>query len=277
MMEKDLRTKHKDCILAVKALPTLPSALLEIAVLFENPDASLEQISAIISRDQVLCARVLKMVNSPIYGFPGRISSIHHALILLGFNVVRGLVISTSVFEVTNEHMRGLWEHSLACALASSAVARAIDCPNPEEYAVAGLLHDIGKVVTAVQLPDSRQAIEDLVREQDISYRQAEKEVLGFAHDRVNLWLCTCWNLPPNLKEGLTLHHRPMSAMLYPTMAQVVHVGDFLARLFGQGNPGDDQISALDPHVLNALGLSFGQLFAIMDHLEGEFMRLALE
>ncbi len=273
-MEEDLRTKQKGQILAVKDLPTLPGVLQEVAILVENPNSSTDQISKAISKDQVLSAKVLKMVNSPIYGFPGRIGSIQHALVLLGFNVIKGIIISTSVFEVMNENMKGLWEHSLGCALACSAIAREIGCKDPEEYAVAGLLHDIGKVVAAVQLPDSRAAIDALVREKDVSYRQAELEILGFAHDRINLWLCSYWNLPPNLKEGLSYHHRPMSATLYPKIAQVVHVGDFLARLFGVGNGGDDQVSALDEGVLEALEITPEVLHKILNGLEREFVDL---
>jgi HD-like signal output (HDOD) protein len=274
MMDEDLRTKQKGEILAVKDLPTLPGVLEEVAVLVQDPNTSTDQISKAISRDQVLSAKVLKMVNSPIYGFPGRIGSIQHALVLLGFNVIKGIIISTSVFDVMNENMKGLWEHSLGCALASSAIARAIGCKDPEEYAVAGLLHDIGKVVAAVQLPESRAAIDALVREKDLSYRKAEAEVLGFAHDRINLWLCTYWNLPPNLKEGLSYHHRPMSASLYPKVAQVVHVADFLARLYGVGSGGDDQVSVLDEGVLEALGITPEVLYRIMDDLERDFMDL---
>lgn len=273
-MEEDLRTKRKGEILAVKDLPTLPGVLQEVAVLVQDPNTSTDQISKAISKDQVLSAKVLKMVNSPIYGFPGRIGSIQHALVLLGFNVIKGIIISTSVFDVMNENMKGLWEHSLGCALASSAIARTIGCKDPEEYAVAGLLHDIGKVVAAVQLPESRVAIDELVREKDIAYRKAETEVLGFAHDRINLWLCNYWNLPPNLKEGLSYHHRPMSASLYPRVAQVVHVGNFLARLFGVGSGGDDQISALDEGVLEALEITPELLYRIMDDLERDFMDL---
>jgi HD-like signal output (HDOD) protein len=273
-MEEDLRTQRKGEILAVKDLPTLPGVLQEVAVLVEDPNTSTDQISKAISKDQVLSAKVLKMVNSPIYGFPGRIGSIQHALVLLGFNVIKGIIISTSVFDVMNENMKGLWEHSLGCALASSAIARAIGCKDPEEYAVAGLLHDIGKVVAAVQLPESRAEIDALVREKDISYRKAETEVLGFAHDRINLWLSTYWNLPPNLKEGLSYHHRPMSASLYPRVAQVVHVGDFLARLYGVGSGGDDQVSVLDEGVLEALEITPEVLFRIMDGLETDFMDL---
>ncbi|NLW80533.1 MAG: HDOD domain-containing protein [Desulfovibrionales bacterium] len=273
-MPEDLRTKHKGQILAVKDLPTLPGVLHEVAALFENPASSTDQIGKAIAKDQVLSAKVLKMVNSPIYGFPGRIGSIQHALVLLGFNVIRGLIISTSVFDVMNANMKGLWEHSLGCAMASSAVARSIGCPDPELYAVAGLLHDFGKVVAAVQLPESRAAIDNLVRERDLTYRQAELEVLGFGHDRVNMWLSSYWNLPPNLKEGLACHHRPMSASYYPKVAQVVHVGDFLARLFGVGSGGDDQISALDDGVLEALQVTPDRLHAIMGGLEREFAEL---
>ena len=125
-MDEDLRTKQKGQLLAVKDLPTLPGVLQEVAILVENPNSSTDQISKAISKDQVLSAKVLKMVNSPIYGFPGRIGSIQHALVLLGFNVIKGIIISTSVFEVMNENMKGLWEHSLGCALASSAIARQI-------------------------------------------------------------------------------------------------------------------------------------------------------
>ena len=273
-MEEDLRTQRKGEILAVKDLPTLPGVLEEVAVLVQDPNTSTDQISKAISRDQVLSAKVLKMVNSPIYGFPGRIGSIQHALVLLGFNVIKGIIISTSVFDVMNENMKGLWEHSLGCALASSAIARAIGCKDPEEYAVAGLLHDIGKVVAAVQLPESRVAIDALVREKGLSYRKAEAEVLGFAHDRINLWLSTYWNLPPNLKEGLSYHHRPMSASLYPKVAQVVHVADFMARLFGVGSGGDDQVSALDEGVLEVLGITPEMLYRIMDDLERDFADL---
>ena len=107
-MDEDLRTKQKKQILTMKDLPTLPGVLTEVSALVENPDSSTDQISKVIAKDQVLSAKVLKMVNSPVYGFPGRIGSIQHALVLLGFNVIKGIIISTSIFDVMNKHMRGL-------------------------------------------------------------------------------------------------------------------------------------------------------------------------
>ena len=156
-MSEDLKLERKDQILAAKDLPTLPKVLDEVSRLVKDPDSSTEQIAKLISMDQVLSAKVLKMVNSPIYGFSGRISSIHHALVLLGFNVLRGVVVSTSVMDIMTQNMVGLWEHSVGCALASATMARHVGLKDVEDISVAGLLHDLGKVVTAVQLPESNR------------------------------------------------------------------------------------------------------------------------
>lgn len=274
-MVEDLRTERKGLILAVKDLPTLPKVLDEVAKLVERADSSTDEVAKLISMDQVLSAKVLKMVNSPIYGFPGRISSIQHALVLLGFNVLRGIIVSTSVFEIMSENMVGLWEHSLGCALASSTVARQAGLRDPEEYSVAGLLHDLGKVVATVQLPDLKGEIENTVREKDLPYIDAEKEVLGFGHDRINSWLADHWKLPPNIKEGLSYHHKPHLAQLYPDMACAVHVGDFLTRVFEYGFGGDDNVPYLRPEALKRLRLKPADVERILDHLSEQFLEIS--
>lgn len=172
---QDLQTEHKGKILAVRDLPTLPVVLEEISKLLEDEDSSPEQIAKIISKDQVLSAKVLKMVNSPIYGFPRRINTIQHAIVLLGLNVIRGLIISTSVFEIMTKSMVGLWEHSVGCAMACKILAKEIGFKEPEEFAVSGLLHDIGKVVVTVQLPEVKESIESRIQTQDLNYFDAEK------------------------------------------------------------------------------------------------------
>ncbi len=271
---QDLQTEKKGQILAVKDLPTLPRVLHEVSRLVEDEESSPEQIAKVISRDQVLSAKVLKMVNSPIYGFPRRINTVQHALVLLGLNVIKGLIISTSVFEIMTKSMVGLWEHSLGCALCCSSLARQAGFKDPEEYAVTGLLHDIGKVVVSVQLPESKAEIESVVQEQDISYLEAEKQILGFGHDRVNSWLADYWNLPLNIKEGLAYHHRPLSAQYYPNNAHVVHIGDFLARSLEIGNSGDDLLPRLEKGSLQALGLKLSSLEYVLDQVQAEMVDL---
>jgi len=274
-MMQDMRTEYKGRVLAVKNLPTLPKVLEEVTRLMEDPGTSTEQIAKVITFDQVLSAKVLKMVNSPIYGFPGRISSIQHALVLLGFNVIRGLIISTSVFDDMNKAMVGLWEHSVGCALASGEVAKTLGLKDPEEYAVAGLLHDLGKVVAAVQLPEIKPELEKLVATQDITFLQAEKQLLGFGHDRVNAWLALHWNLPPNISEAISYHHKPLSAQLYTKYACVVHIGNFLTRVFEYGNGGDDNVPVLEPRAMKLLGINQRMLESLLDKLSDAFLEVS--
>ncbi|GAB6038735.1 HDOD domain-containing protein [Fundidesulfovibrio butyratiphilus] len=274
-MAQDLKLERKGQILAVKDLPTLPKVLEEVSRLVKDPDSSTDQIAKLIAMDQVLSAKVLKMVNSPIYGFPGRISSIHHALVLLGFNVLRGVIVSTSVFDMMTKNMVGLWEHSVGCALASATVARQCGMKDIEDVSVAGLLHDLGKVVTAVQLPELKVVIEEQVKLRDLTYLEAEKQLMGVGHDRVNVWLADHWKLPPSIKEGMGYHHKPQLARLYPDVACCVHVGDFLVRIFQYGSGGDDNAPYLEPDALKKLKLRPRDLEIILDRLCEQFVDIA--
>lgn len=273
-MAEDLRTERKGRILAVRDLPTLPKVLEEVSKLVERPDSTTEQVAKLISMDQVLSAKVLKMVNSPVYGFPGRISSIGHALVLLGFNVLRSIIVSTSVFEVMTENMVGLWEHSLGCAMACGSIARMLKLKDAEEYAVAGLLHDLGKVVATVQLPDLKPEIEKAVAERDLYYLEAERAVLGFGHDRINAWLADHWKLPANIKEGLSYHHKPHLAQLYPEMASVTHIGDFMARAFEYGFSGDVGVTYLQPESLKILKIRPADFEKLLDEVSSQLVEL---
>ncbi len=274
-MIDDLKSETRDVVLEVKSLPTLPKVLDKVTALLENPDASMDEIAKVITMDQVLSAKVLKMVNSPIYGFPGRIGTVQHALVLLGINVIRGIIISTSVFDMMVQAMSGLWEHSTGCALACNCIARKVGFKDPEEYSVAGLLHDLGKVVMAVQLPELEKQVMETVKTKDLTFFEAEKAVMGFGHDRINAWLADNWHLPPNLKEGMSYHHKPQLAPLYPDIAAVVHVGDFLVRVFEFGSGGDDQVHVLRPEALKQLKLKTQDLEDILDQLGRELVDVA--
>ncbi|MBA4357005.1 MAG: HDOD domain-containing protein [Humidesulfovibrio sp.] len=264
-MEEDLKTSAKGKILSIRDLPTLPKVLEEVSRLVQNPNTTIEAIAKVISRDQVLSAKVLKMVNSPVYGFSGRISSIQHSLVLLGFNVIRGVIISTSVFDIMTKAMEGLWEHSVGCALATGLIARKAGLKDPEEFSVCGLLHDLGKVVAAVQLPDLHKAVGETVRTQDLRWLEAEKAVLGFGHDRINAWLAEHWRLPATIKEAMGSHHFPERAQIYPQHAAAVHLGDFVVRVFEYGCGGDDQAVPLSPQVWKILNLKLSDLDSVLD------------
>ena len=273
-MNDDLLTEYKGRVLHVSNLPALPTTLDEINRIMAAPDASTERIARVIGQDQAMAAKVLHMVNSPIYGFPGRISSLQHALTLLGFNVIRSLVLSTVVFDAMNDAMTGLWDHSLGCSLACAEIARVTDRKNPEEYAVAGLLHDLGKAVFSLQVPEAKKEIDWIVETQDISFLEAEVRILGFGHDRINKWLAVHWNLPLMIREAMTHHHDPMKAEFHPDVAAIVQLGDFFARVFDCGFGGDRGVNAVDPRSLKILGLNQKKFEGLIDSVSEQIFNV---
>ncbi|MCK5099851.1 MAG: HDOD domain-containing protein, partial [Desulfobacteraceae bacterium] len=152
MNKNDIRIMRRK-VERISSLPTTPDVLKQILVVIEKPNISLDEISNFISNDPALTTKILKMINSAIYGFPGRISSVSHATVLLGLNVIKGLLIGTSVFELMQKSMLGLWEHSLNCAITAKLIAQRKGFKEPEDVYAAGLLHDIGKVILILQFP----------------------------------------------------------------------------------------------------------------------------
>ncbi|MDH5641733.1 MAG: HDOD domain-containing protein, partial [Nitrospira sp.] len=124
-------------------LPTLPHIVQRLTAMIGRPTVSAEEIGSLIEKDQVLAAKVLRLANSPFYGFPARIASVPHAVIVLGLNVVKGLTLCASALTIMKEAgMDQLWRHSLGVAITSNVLATRLALKNPEELFVAGLLHD---------------------------------------------------------------------------------------------------------------------------------------
>lgn len=266
-MALDLKSEVQNRVLAVRDLPSLPRVFEEISRRLNDPRSSMEEIAQLVALDQALTAKVLRMVNSPLYGFPRRIGSIDHAIVLLGLNVIRGLIVCASVLEVAAGSMVGLWEHSVGCALACREIARWAGFKDADEYAVAGLLHDLGKVVVFVQMPDIHERIQQTQAETGVCPLEAERAVLGFGHDRINAWLADHWNLPRTIKEGMAGHHLPSSSRYHSKYAAVVHVGDFLAKVLEIGDAGNDGAPALDPLAFSSIGLALEELEPILDRV----------
>jgi putative nucleotidyltransferase with HDIG domain len=255
----------------LSTLPTLPGVAKNISRMVEDKNSSASDIGELISKDQVLSARILRLVNSPVYGFPGRISSITHALVLLGFNVVKGLILGTSVFESFPKQAQGLWEHSLGCAIVSRRIGRELGMPDVEEIMIAGLLHDLGKAVLShVAEAEFIEAI-TIAREKHWHIAQAEREVFGVDHARVASWIAHEWHLPPRLTDALTYHHRPDLAKHSKPVASVVHLGDILARGMEYGWPGDNTMPTLNDDAFQYLGISFDQIDQVLQQSEAEY------
>jgi putative nucleotidyltransferase with HDIG domain len=262
--------KIKSITKRIQSLPTLPPVVRKLTTMVESPDVTAKEVGKLISSDQVLSAKVLKLVNSPFYGFPGRISSISHAVILLGFNVIKGVVLSASVFELMEKSMVGLWEHSLGAAIASGAIARTLGLNEPEEISTAALLHDIGKVLVRVSLSADYDKISSIVEEKVCSFREAEVEVLGVDHGDIGLWLSQEWGMPERLIVPIAYHHEPETAPKFKDRVAVVHIADSVIRAFGVGFGGDQWVGRIKPSQWELLGLDKADLPVLMRKILSE-------
>jgi putative nucleotidyltransferase with HDIG domain len=240
-----------------KNVPTLPGVFEKISSVIESSNTGVEDIAKVISSDQALSAKLLRIVNSVFYGFPGRISSLTHALIILGVDVVKGLVLSTSVFDIIlAKGFYGLWEHSLGCALCARVIAGKTNNPNPEEISIAALLHDIGKVIIKIELPEESSLIDQATEKRQISTYEAEEEILGFNHTTIGNWISSEWNLPSNLADPIAYHHRPHLSKSAQSTTAIVHVADILIRGIGFGFAGDHLVPQIDPKAWEKLNIS---------------------
>ncbi|MBU2550692.1 MAG: HDOD domain-containing protein [Proteobacteria bacterium] len=269
------RSEVKKKVKRIKNLPTLPGIVQKISRMVENPDTSSADVGRLISQDQVISARVLRMANSAFFGFSRRISSITQALVVLGFDVVKGLVLTTSVFDMMKKGMVGLWEHSVGCAAASGVIAARLGRPDAEEVLVAGLLHDLGKVVLNLQLPEESARVQEVAAAKGITFYEAENKVLDFNHGDVGLWLAEHWNLPDALAEPMRYHHRPELARNAVQQTAIVHLANIVVRAMGFGFSGDRLVPPLSPRAWEELGLSTDDFDGILAEVEPKLLNLS--
>ncbi len=258
-------------------LPTLPSVVTQIIQLVEDPETSAADMNEIISQDPALTAKVLKLVNSAFYGFSRQISTVREAVVILGFNRVKSLALSASVFEVfqgpgTDEFDRvGLWEHSVATGVGAEIVGKRIEYHNPEEILVGGILHNIGKIVIDLYFHDELQDIFDYVRDRNSSMMEAEETTLGVAHPEIGAWLADEWDLPDQLIAGIRHYPQPAQAPdELRELPMLIHVGDVFARTKDMGWTGDEVIPPFEEEVMKELDLQKSDIPGILEELESE-------
>ena len=258
---------------ALKSLPTFPESVIRINQIItqDGPKDSLRKIGDAIETDPVLCARILRLVNSAFYGVSGAIVTVFDALLMLGLDIVRGLILSTTVSDVfagRNAALNGLWEHSYGAAVAAGALGKTLGMPRIEEISAAALMHDIGKMVLASQLEDEYTAVVTYAVERRCTVRQAEQLLLGVTHDEIGHWLVLRWNLPPSLAEPIARHHEPTKAGRYTDAAAVVHVADLMIRGYGFGFAGDKVMPALDDGAWRHLSLNADKMRTAVRRLQ---------
>lgn len=256
-----------------KTLPTLPGVINKLNTLSDNDKASVQEMAKIVSSDQVLSARILRLANSPSYGFY-RVSTISNAMILLGVNVVKSLALSSSIFAIMEKNSVGLWEHSLGVGVAANLLARKLGLPECEEIATAALLHDIGKVIISLKCSEADNSIRALISSRQLYSSEAEHEVIDTDHAEIGGWLAKSWFLPDKLSEPIACHHNVLKSENHRIKTSVVHIADVLIKASNFGNSGDIYVPVIQRTAWDTLKLNEQILAELVEEVEDKLVEV---
>jgi len=220
----------------VEHLPTLPQVVMRVLSMAESPKISAVELSRVL--DQSLAAKILRVANSVYYGGKGRkINSIHHAIMMIGFESVKEIILTTSFFHTLHDvrdvqSLQPLWQHSLECALISKRLAWIYRYDSLDEAYLSGLTHDIGRLVIQQYFSDQFNEIEER-KKSGMEWLQAEKEVLEMTHAEIGGKVAERWGFSPNLIDVIG-HHHDRSWTVNPTLGKILHSADKFT--FGEMN-----------------------------------------
>ena len=245
----------------VGAVCSLPTIYFRLNELVNDVHVSNKDVGALISEDAGLSVRLLRMVNSAFFGLPSSVDTITRAVTVIGTRQLNDLVLMTSVVDmfdgIPNEvaNMELFWQHSIATGVSARVLANYHREPNVERFFVAGLLHDIGRLVIFQKLPEETTEILTLINEIEIPLYVAEKQVLGFDHTDVGRAMLDQWGLPEHLVTAVGGHHHPSALEEIDVDSAIVHVADVIANVLGMGWATEVYVPELDEAAWKRLDL----------------------
>ena len=263
-------------------LPSMPTVLGELQQVTSNEYASAAEVGNVIAKDPSLTAWVLKLVNSPFFGFSVKVETVSRAVALLGFEQIKNLAISGMLQNLVVSMPKGIlnlddfWRHSIATALAAQQIWKILGKEESERLFVAGLLHDCGILALAYTAPDVVKALHAAWRASGKQLYQVEQEYISFDHARLGGMLLHRWNMPLALVMAVLRHHQVEAPDRYMEAA-VVHLADIIAFALA-GKAEDDMMPQLDPVVWNILKLTPANMhftaFSVMEKLDDLYATL---
>jgi len=245
----------------VEEFPTLPIIVTKVIEVCENEDSEVDDLAEVISKDQSITARILKLANSAYYGYLRKVNTISKAVTILGFDTIKSLSISASVFDTFKKIKSNyyfdrcqFWIHSIGVAVIARQIARHLKIKDIEIAFLNGLLHDIGKLFFESYYIAQYEEVMKEVTVNRCLIREAEIKVLGVSHNEVGGWLTNRWKFPPELVNPIQFHHEiDKCPEEYRYLASIIQLADNICRIHNIGSGGDSLIPELDPLVSEVL------------------------
>jgi len=262
----------------INSLPTLPTIYSALSEALDNPNTSSDKLAKIISTDQASAFKILKVVNSPFYGFRGKIETISQAILYLGFNEVKNIVFALSVINFFSKDKRlpnfrplDFWGHSIGVGVAARAIGRVIGSQNLENYFLAGIFHDIGKLIFFEFAYEEYADVLKIVENEGCCIKDAEMEIFGLDHARAGKLLAAKWKLPSGIQDSIYYHHSGIIPGEKNQLVAAVHIGNIVARILSLGYAGDIFIPEPNLDVWEILKIPHGFFTQNRKSIEREF------
>lgn len=241
-----------------------------------HPRSSIDDISRVITEDQGLTARLLRLANSPMFGCYARVDSIMKAVTIIGTQQLRDLALAASVMGVFKGipedllNMTSFWRHSISCGIIARSLAVYLRESNVERLFVAGMLHDIGQVVLATARPGVSRELLEAHRDDGRLYLEMERERLGFDHAELGGALLKKWKIPASIGEPVACHHGPGAAEQFRLETSLIHLADIICQALELGQGAEWGVPPLDEAAWERLGLSPHMLGIVLKQSEAQ-------
>lgn len=275
--------KVKQVISNIRNLPTPPIVFHQIQKVINDPKCSATQIAAILAEDPAMSVKVLKLTNSAFYGLSQEVESVKQAVVIVGMEAIKNLVLSASILdmfkgkEFDQEYQEQFWRHSLATAFGSRLLARKLKARgivDPDTAFSAGLLHDIGKIIMVCFLPkEYAQVREAKIADPVAQDHTIETRVLGYDHAQVGALLAQQWKLPHKLSEAIVHHHCPENSPPEDAVAYVVHIANFVSQKTFSDRLEQARVGELTEQVMTHMALTDDLIEQFCIDLKEEYVK----
>jgi len=265
----------------IDRMPSLSTTVTKVLEVCNRPNTSPNDLNRVISLDPVLTGQVLKLINSAYYSLPNQITSLTRAIIMLGLNTVKNLALSTAILgnlkggeagDVMS--MDAFWTHSISVGVTAKALAarKGVSVLMLEEFFVAGLLHDLGKIPLSSRFPEEYQQTLQLAKLEQGALERAEALVFGFDHGEVGRLIAEKWKLSPTLVESMRCHHEPNRAdSEHAQLVAIVALANLYVNVYDFGSAGDSYVSDYAVgYYLGLVGLSWEELVEMEASIQQE-------
>jgi len=244
----------------IDELPTLPTIALEVNKMLQDYETSISRLTRLIEKDQSISSKILKLSNSTFYGSGRKINNIPNAAVLIGFNTIRNIVVSISVINAfaSPKNLAGFdisdfWKHSVAVAMVSKRLGEQQDYPQPDDCFLAGLLHDVGKLVLSQYFQDHFRKIWTTADSLNISFYEAEKNEMPIDHADIGGYLAKSWQLPAELVDTIQHHHTMNENAANQKLLAIVHTANILVNTFKDNFDGKSTLNSFHPDAITLL------------------------